>query len=275
MEGEKKGNFSYQPKKQPFVYVYSIRRKLAKGLDQVVPEVVNDFKADEKGSYAIEGNPAQQSMAIRTKSDHSHHVLRAVKFLQQRKISHSPVSISQNFGKETQSLAINVIPSEELQQLVVLKKSNIMVDIRLQEGQNIEEAISKVKKSLSGLKTQFGLHPCPKTYALFHVLKNRKLGASVNDLLDKYWFPTYKICQAFPNELKVLISLPPLKKDFICKVLKAFKEDLAPFAAKLEELRHGCLSYFDLELLNIIHMACLSNTARPLDLVVADFWESG
>jgi hypothetical protein len=36
-------------------------------------------------------------------------------------------------------------------------------------------------------------HPCPKTYSLFTMIKGRMKAATTNELLKKYWYPTYTI----------------------------------------------------------------------------------
>lgn len=34
-------------------------------------------------------------------------------------------------------------------------------------------------------------HPCPKTYSLFTMIKGRMKVSSTNELLKKFWYPTF------------------------------------------------------------------------------------
>lgn len=76
---------------------------------------------------------------------------------------------------------------------MALRKINYSVTIDLDDQIKALEVINSLKKILKHTVTLCDLYPCPKTYALFTVMKNRMGGTTVNDLLEKYWFPTFKI----------------------------------------------------------------------------------
>lgn len=61
-------------------------------------------------------------------------------------------------------------------------------------------------------KMGLNFHPCPKTYSLFTVMRGRMKAKTVNELLSKYWYPTY----IFENidiengSASVTVSIPPV-----------------------------------------------------------------
>jgi hypothetical protein len=59
--------------------------------------------------------------------------------------------------------------------------------------------MQKLKKLTHKLIDKCNIHPTPNTYALFAVLKNRKILPTINELLDKYWFPTWRIISFSEN----------------------------------------------------------------------------
>jgi len=96
--------------------------------------------------------------------------------------------------------------------MMVLRKTNYTVTVQLDERNTAMAVMNHLNKILKQVIGICDLYPCPKTYALFSVIKNRMVGVTINDLLDKYWFPTYKISSLDDGLLTIKISLPPICK---------------------------------------------------------------
>ena len=65
---------------------------------------------------------------------------------------------------------------------MVLRKTNLTGKIYLDDPSQLNSVLTELNKLSAILETECNLHPCPKTYALFTVLKNR-VGKTVNSLL--------------------------------------------------------------------------------------------
>jgi hypothetical protein len=63
--------------------------------------------------------------------------------------------------------------------------------------------MTKLNKVIRILIDKGNLHPDPRVYALLGVLKNRRLMPSVNDLQQKYWFPSWRLLNCSPEEVKI------------------------------------------------------------------------
>ena len=172
-------------------------------------------------------------------------------------------------------MRINVVGSENAEQIIVLKKTNVTLSISLNQKVTTEWIMRELSSLGPYLTTHCGLYPCPKTYALVHVLKNRKLAPTANAILEKYWFPSWRLVSLEGNTLTATVSLPPLSRPKEEELLTALGTRLKATRPQIVSLQRGCMSYVDLPLVNIMHMSCLSYTNKPLEMVVSDFWTAG
>jgi hypothetical protein len=111
--------------------------------------------------------------------------LKAIKFLRDKKIAFPTVKITQNNQDVLdKSTRINLVDSTDQQKrTVVLRKTNIAVKLQIGQKTNLSEVLNALSKATKKLISLCGLYPCPKTYALFTVLKNRMGPTTVNTLL--------------------------------------------------------------------------------------------
>lgn len=136
--------------------------------------------------------------------------LRAIKYLKIKGYTFSPILITTKPGERLKkSLKFNLVESAANQTLC-LRKTNLNISIKLTAKSSLTNVLDSLKGIGRRLLNKCGLHPCPKTYALFHVLKNRKILPTVNLLLDKYWYPTWKIKELKEEEIIIEFSIPPL-----------------------------------------------------------------
>jgi hypothetical protein len=96
--------------------------------------------------------------------------------------------------------------------MMVLRKTNYSVTIQLDDRNTPIVVMSQLNKALRQLAGLCDLYPCPKTYALLAVMKSRMVGVSLNDLLDRYWFPTCKILSLADKTVRIKLSLPPVNQ---------------------------------------------------------------
>lgn len=145
--------------------------------------------------------------------------------------------------------------------------------IKLTARFGLERAFKELSQLSRKLVSSANLYPCPKTFALFHVLKNRKLGGiTANQIMEKYWFPTYEVRSATPAEIVLQLSLPPVTEKKQSEILEAVQALLKPATVSFDAVKRGYLSFFDLSIWSIVNMACLSYAGEKLDLVLEEFW---
>lgn len=198
--------------------------------------------------------------------------LKAVKFLQTKKIAYPTTKVTHKAGSFlAQSLKIHLLAlGSDSRKLMVLRKTNFVGKIPLNEVADVGPIMSELSKLGAKLTTECNLFPCPKTYALFHVLKNRmgRPPRTVNALLEQYWFPTFKMVSFDEKNLTIKISVPPVVKEKEEEIIEAMAKILKRRKITIDGIERGFVSYFDLDLSNIVAMACLCHANASLDLVV-------
>lgn len=110
--------------------------------------------------------------------------MRAAEYLKIKQIPYSKFRVNAiNPDIIKKSLNINLLSTESNNKYLTLKKTNFRLRIKFNQKYNVENVLQDLTKISKYFVNVCDLHPCPKTYALFHVLKNRNYGLSVNYLL--------------------------------------------------------------------------------------------
>ena len=185
--------------------------------------------------------------------------MRGVKFLEKKNVPFPNTRITSNSGSVLEnSLRVNFVDlGQDTRKVMVLRKTNLNLKVNLDERVTLAFVISELIKMSGKLVTECGLYPCPKSYALLNVLKNRQPGSTVNSIMQKYWFPTHQIVSSDAKSVSIRVSLPPLAKEKEDKMVESMLKILKRIKPIVENRKSGCISYFNLQVNNILSMASL------------------
>ena len=110
--------------------------------------------------------------------------LKAVKYLKTKNIPFPTVTITHSDKVELpKSIRMNLFDcGSNARKMMILRKTNLLGKISLEDSSQLQSTLDYLSKLSPKIVSECNLYPCPKTYALFHVLKNR-MGRTVNSLL--------------------------------------------------------------------------------------------
>ena len=148
------------------------------------------YPSTELGNVTIQGNAEQEPLTIVLPEHLRNLALRAVAFLQRKSVPHPTISITSSSSPQTQAININ---EGKIYSYLCLRKINMNIKLSLNQRQNLSALLKELERLVRKLIETCHLYPSQKTYELFGLLKLRKTLPTVNEIMDKYWFPTWKI----------------------------------------------------------------------------------
>ena len=111
------------------------------------------------------------------------------------------------------------IEESDTVRLNILSKTNIELQVKFTDLKALTDQVAKIGSYLTE-KMGLSFHPCPKTYSLFVVMRGRMKARTVNELLNKFWYPTFEFSDINLGEgtAKAIIAIPPVLPEYLASV---------------------------------------------------------